>query len=213
MNDRPLTLFTNPMSRARLTRWMLEETGLPYDAVVLAYGTTMKAPDYLAVNPMGKVPALRHGDTVVTENAAICMYLADLVPAHGLAPPVGSPARGDYYRWLVFMAGPLEAMLTAREAGALAKPMSAGYGSDGEVLDVLEAALQGRPHLAGDSFTAADLYAAACLGYYMHTGAVAPRPVFTAFVQRHMGRPAQQRAAAIDNALLPPQQAPAAAAP
>ena len=91
-----LTFYTNPMSRARVTRWMLEETGLPYDTQVLEYGTSMKAPPYLAINPMGKVPAIRHGDTVVTENAAVCMYLADLVPEKKLAPPVGSRARGPY---------------------------------------------------------------------------------------------------------------------
>ena len=93
-----LTLYTNPMSRARVARWMLEETGLPYQTVVLDYGTTMKAPAYRAINPMGKVPALTHGDAVVTENAAICLYLADLVPEKQLAPPVGSAARAPYYR-------------------------------------------------------------------------------------------------------------------
>ena len=92
----PLTFYTHPMSRGRVARWMLEETGLPYDTVLLEYGTTMKAPEYLAINPMGKVPALKHGDTVVTEQAAICMYLADLVPEKKLAPPVDSPARGSY---------------------------------------------------------------------------------------------------------------------
>ncbi len=109
-----LVLYTHPLSRGRVARWMLEETGLPYQAVILDYDTTMKAPEYLAINPMGKVPALRHGDTVVTENAAICAYLADLVPERQLTPPPGSPARADYYRWLFFMSGPVEGLLTAK---------------------------------------------------------------------------------------------------
>ena len=113
----PLTFYTHPMSRGRVARWMLEETGLSYDTVLLEYGTTMKAPEYLAINPMGKVPALKHGDTVITEQAAICMYLADLVPEKQLAPPVGSFERGSYYRWISFMA-PLEQLMVAKASGA-----------------------------------------------------------------------------------------------
>ncbi len=101
-----LTFYTNPMSRGRIVRWMLEELGQPYTTQVLDYGTTMKAPAYLAVNPMGKVPAIRHGDTVVTEAAAICAYLADAFPQSGLAPPPGDHARGPYYRWMFYAAGP-----------------------------------------------------------------------------------------------------------
>ncbi|HZF79503.1 MAG TPA: glutathione S-transferase family protein [Rubrivivax sp.] len=197
-----LTFYAHPMSRSRITRWMLEETGLPYDTVLLDYGTSMKAPEYLAINPMGKVPALRHGDTVVTENVAICMYLADLVPERRLAPPVGSPERGAYYRWLLFIAGPLEALLTARMAGPLAPARMAGYGEDGQALDVLEAALEGREHLAGVHFTAADLLAASVLGYYVEVGAIPPRPAFSAFVQRHADRPAALRATQIDDELV-----------
>jgi len=197
-----LTLYTHPLSRGRVARWMIEETGLPYEAKVLDYGTTMKAPDYLAVNPMGKVPALKHGDVVVTENAAVCAYLADLVPEKGLAPAAGAPERAAYYRWLFFMAGPLEALLTAKEAGSLGDPVAAGYGTETDVLRTLDEALEGRRHLAGEQFTAADLYMAACLGYYMRIGALAPRPSFTAFVNAHMTRPAAQRAMALDDALV-----------
>src|SRR5258705_6998433 len=100
-----LVFYTHPMSRGRIVRWMLEEVGQPYRTELLDYGTTMKAPAYLAINPMGKVPALRHGDTVVTECAAICAYLADAFPQGGLAPPHGDRHRGDYYRWLFFAAG------------------------------------------------------------------------------------------------------------
>ncbi len=196
-----LTFYTNPQSRARITRWMLEETGLPYGEVVLDFGTTMKAPAYLAVNPMGKVPAIRHGDVVVTENAAICAYLADLVPEKGLAPPPGSPQRGSYYRWLFFLAGPVESLLTAKEAGALARPLSAGYGAEADLLRTLEQAVAGRRHLVGEHFTTADLLMAAFLGYYMMIGALEKKPAFTAFAQLHAARPAAVAANARDNEL------------
>ena len=193
-----LTLYTNPMSRARVTRWMLEETGLPYDTVVLDYGTTMKAPAFLAINPMGKVPAITHGDTVVTENAAICMYLADLVPNKKLAPPVGSPARGPYYRWISFM-GPLEQLMVIKTTkGPLPEPGMAGYGTEADVVNTLEAALKDREFLAGDSFTAADLLVSAYLGWYLQFQLLEARPAFTQFVERHRNRPAAQRANELD---------------
>src|SRR5665213_2068414 len=107
-----LVLYTNPMSRGRIARWMLEEIDQPYRTELLDYATTMKAPAYLAINPMGKVPAIRHGDTVVTEGAAICAYLADAFPQAGLAPPQGDRLRGPYYRWLFFTAGPVEAAIS-----------------------------------------------------------------------------------------------------
>ena len=110
-----LTFYTNPMSRGRIARWMLEEVGQPYRTVILGYGPPMQAPDYLRLNPMGKVPTLVHGETVVTECAAICAYLADAFPAAGLAP---EPARrGAYYRWLFFAAGPVEAAITNQALG------------------------------------------------------------------------------------------------
>lgn len=208
--DRPLTLYTHPMSRGRVARWVLEETGLPYEAVILDFEGGMKTPEYLTINPMGKVPALRHGDLVVTENAAIGLYLADLVPERGLAPPAGSPERGSYYRWVMFAAGPLEAVLTAQSTGKLADARMAGYGSEGQALDVLEAALEGREHLAGSGFSFADLYVAAALGFYLSVKLIAPRPAFTAFVQRHAARPAAVRAAAIDDALVARQRSAAA---
>ena len=110
-----LVFYTNPMSRGRIARWMLEEVGCSYRTELLEYGTTMKAADYLAINPMGKVPAIRHGDTIVTECAAICAYLADVFPDAGLAPP--PDARGAYYRWLFFAAGPLEAAVVNHSLG------------------------------------------------------------------------------------------------
>ena len=202
-----LTFYTHPMSRGRVTRWMLEETGLPYDTVVLDYGTSMKAPEYLAINPMGKVPALKHGDTVITEQAAICMYLADLVPEKKLAPPVGSPARGSYYRWISFMA-PLEQLMVSTASGAaLPDARMAGFGTEKDLLDTLEAALKDREYLAGDTFTAADLLVAAYVGWYLQFKLLEPRPAFVAFAARHQQRPAALRAYAIDDALLAKQQA------
>ncbi|WP_225784085.1 glutathione S-transferase family protein [Xenophilus sp. Marseille-Q4582] len=197
-----LTLYTHPLSRARITRWMLEETGLPYEEVLLQFGSTMKAPEYVALNPMGKVPALKHGDTVITENAAICAYLAELVPDLGLAPPIGSAARGAYYRWMFFLAGPVEALFTAKYAGKLAEPRAAGYGREDDLLRTLEHAVAGRVHLVGDRFTTADLYMAAFLGYYAQIGLLDERPAFTAFVQHHAARPAALRATQRDDALL-----------
>lgn len=202
-----LTFYTHPMSRGRIARWMLEETGLPYEEVLLDYASTMKAPEYLAINPMGKVPALRHGDTVVTESVAIGLYLADLVPEKRLAPPVGSAERGPYYRWLLFLAGPLEALLTAKHAGALASPVSAGYGAEGDVVRVLEQAVAGKTHLAGDRFTAADLYMTAYLNFYMQFGMLDRLPAFEAFCVHHAERPAALKALARDEALMAAQQA------
>ena len=198
-----LVLFTHPMSRGRVARWMLEETGLPYDEVILDYGTTMKSPEYLEINPMGKVPALRHGDVVVTENAAICTYLAELVPEKGLAPALGSPERGSYYRWFFFLAGPLEALLTARQSGTLAPAPSAGYGTEADAMRTLEGAVAGKTFLAGARFTAVDLYAAALLGFYMRIGALERKPAFEDYALPHLGRPAARAAQARDDALLP----------
>ncbi|ASR44073.1 glutathione S-transferase [Xanthomonas citri pv. mangiferaeindicae] len=196
-----LTFYTHPMSRGRVARWMLEETGLPYEEVLLEYDTSMKSPAYLAINPMGKVPAIRHGNTVVTENAAVCAYLAELVPDRQLAPPPGSPERGSYYRWLFFLAGPLESLLTAQETGALASARAAGYGNPDDVMRTLEQAVTGRTFLVGERFSAADLYMTAMLGYYMQIGAMPSRPAFVEFARVHAARPAAQAAAKRDDAL------------
>ena len=201
-----LTLYTNPQSRGQIARWMLEETGLPYEEVLLDYGTTMKSSEYLAINPMGKVPALRHGDTVVTESVAIGLYLAELAPEKRLAPSVGSPERGPYYRWLLFLAGPLEAMLTAKSVGALASPTSAGYGSESDVLRVLEQAVSGKTYLAGDHFTAVDLYMTSYLSFYMQFGMLERRPAFEAYCAHHLHRPAALAAKARDEALIAAQK-------
>jgi glutathione S-transferase len=201
-----LVFYTNPMSRGRIVRWMLEEVGQPYRTEVLDYATTMKAPEYLAINPMGKVPALRHGDTVITECAAICAYLADAFPAARLAPPPTSQLRGPYYRWLFFGAGPLEAAWTNQALGVVVPPereRMAGYGNIATVLEVLEKAVARAPYLVGDSFTATDLYIGSQLGFGLQFGMIEKRPAFVEYVGRLGARPAAVRAKQIDDALSP----------
>jgi glutathione S-transferase len=202
-----LIFYTNPMSRGRIARWMLEETGAPYRTELLEYGTTMKAPAYLAINPMGKVPAIRHGDVVVTECAAICAYLADAFPEAGLAPPVG--ARGAYYRWLFFAAGPLEAAVTNHAFG-LEPPADkrgmVGYGSYDAVLDTLAQAVAGDGYIAGDRFTAADVYVGSHIGWGLEFGSMEERPGFREYVARARDRDAYRRAKELDDAAMPAKQ-------
>ncbi len=207
-----LAFYTNPQSRGRIIRWMLEEVGAPYETVVLDYGTTMKSADYLAINPMGKVPAIRHGDTIVTECAAICAYLADAFPDAGLAPPPGDAARGPYYRWLFFAAGPVEAAVTDKSLKAeVADEQRAfvGYGSFEETIDNLERAITPGPFVCGDQFTAADVYVGAQIGWGMMFGSIPKRPAFEDYFARLQARPAAIRARELDDALMPKQEEPA----
>ena len=204
-----ITFYTNPMSRGRIVRWMLEEVGEPYETVLLDYGTTMKAPDYLAVNPMGKVPAIKHGDTIVTEGAAICAYLADMFPDKGLAPAPTSRLRGSYYRWLFFAAGPVEAAVTGKALGLLApedKKGMAGYGSFEETMNALEQAVSHSPYLCGDQFTAADVYVGSQIGWGMMFGTIDRRPAFDDYFGRLQSRPAHLRAAELDDAAMPKRE-------
>jgi glutathione S-transferase len=199
-----LVFYTNPMSRGQIARWMLEEVGAPYRTEVLEYGTTMKAPEYLAINPMGKVPAIRHRGTVVTEGAAICAYLADAFPDAGLAPP--PPERGAYYRWLFFGAGPVESAVITRALGfevPADKKAMAGWGSYTDVLDTLERAVTDTEYLAGDRFTAADVYTGSQVGWGIQFGTIEKRPAFEAYWARVSDRPAYRRAKEMDNALMP----------
>jgi glutathione S-transferase len=203
-----LVLYTNPMSRGRIARWMLEEVGEPYRAEVLEFGA-MRSPAYLAVNPMGKVPALRYGDVTVTEAAAICAYLADAFPERKLAPPARSPGRAPYYRWMFFAAGPVEAALTNKALGVEVPPERrgmVGYGSIEAVLDALEFAVSQHKYLAGDAFTAADVYVGSQIGFGMAFGLIEKRPAFEPYWDRISSRPAAVRARQLDDALLPPKQ-------
>jgi len=203
-----LIFYTNPMSRGRIVRWMLEETGQPYRTEVLDYGTTMKGPDYLSINPMGKVPAIRHGDTVVTEGAAICAYLADAFPEAGLAPPPGDPLRGPYYRWLFFAAGPVEAAVSNTALGFVVpegRERMMGYGCLADTMNALEGAVSQGAYIAGDSFTAADVYVGSQIGFGLQFGTIEKRPAFERYWERLRQRPAALRAKAIDDALIPPK--------
>jgi glutathione S-transferase len=200
-----LTLYSNPMSRGRIARWMLEEIGAPYETVYLAYGDAMRTKDYARINPMGKVPALRHGDLVVTECAAICAYLADAFPEAELAPAPGD--RAAYYRWLFFAAGPLEAAVTNAALGVAVpdeRKGMVGYGSLGDVLDTLERRLAGAPYFAGDRFSAADVYAGAQIVWGLQFGTIERRPAFEDYARRITGRPAFGRAKSLDDAASPP---------
>lgn len=203
-----LILYTNPMSRGRIARWMLEEVGVPYRREVLTFGGTIKGADYLRLNPMGKVPTLVHGDSIVTECPAICAYLADAFPQAGLAPP--QRERADYYRWLFFAAGPLEAAVSNRALGFQVpedRRAMIGYGSYAEVIETLENALTDRSYIAGSSFTAADVYVGSHLMWGMQFGSIDKRPAFEAYVRHLHDRPAHLRATELDDADMQELQA------
>ncbi|KMO37396.1 glutathione S-transferase [Methylobacterium variabile] len=202
-----LVFYTHPMSRGRIVRWMLEEVGASYRTEVVGYGPAMKEAAYRAINPLGKVPALRHHGVTVTETAAICAYLADAFPEAGLAPGLSDPQRGAYYRWLFFGAGPVEAAVTNKALGVVVPDDPrmrgmVGYGSLAEVLDALEGAVSAAEYLAGGRFSAADLYVGAHLMWGMQFGSIERRPAYEAYVARLADRPAAVRAREIDDRLL-----------
>jgi glutathione S-transferase len=198
-----LTFYTNPMSRGRIARWMLEEIDQPYDTVVLDYGTTMKAPDYLAVNPMGKVPAIVHGRTVVTEVAAICTYLAMTFPEKGLM----AEDKAAFFRWMFFGAGPLEqAVVNSSFGWTPAGPQEAGrtgYGSLEDVTQALTGHLENHDYIADGRFTAADVYVGSQVGWGLQFKTIPANPVLQAYWARLKDRPALKAANARDNALIP----------
>jgi glutathione S-transferase len=203
--SRELVFYTNPQSRGRIVRWMLEEVGEPYETEIISYGPAMKSPDYLAINPMGKVPTVRHGDVVVTECAAICAYLADAFPEAGLAPPPAE--RGAYYRWLFFAAGPLEASVVNRALGLEVpkdREVMAGYGTFKAVMDTLEETLNsvnaGGGYIAGDRFSAADVYLGSHVGWGLEFGSTEERPGFAEYAARVRDRDAWHRGNELDEA-------------
>ncbi|OYU62504.1 MAG: glutathione S-transferase [Bradyrhizobium sp. PARBB1] len=196
-----LKLYTHPMSRGRMARWMLEEIGESYDVEYLDYGTTMKAPAYLAINPMGKVPALVHDGRVVTECPAIIAYLAEAFPQAGLM----GDDRAATLRWMFFGAGPLEYAIVNRALGVEVSPEKSGfvgYGSYDRAIATLEETLSSRDYLAGARFSAADLYLGSQIGYGLQFGTIPARPTFTAYWDRMKDRPARLRAVALDDAEL-----------
>lgn len=201
-----LTLYHASPSRSSVVLWMLEELGEPYDVHLLSLdkGET-RAPDYLKVNPMGKVPALKHGDTIITEVAAICTYLADEFPAAKLNVPVGSPRRGTYLKWLFFSPGCFEPAVMDRAAPRKEEPRRSmiGYGDFDTTMNVAAAAVAKGPWLTGEQFTAADVV----LGSHIRWGTmfkmVPERPEFAAYTARIAARPAAQRAEAKDKTFAP----------
>ncbi len=196
-------LYTNPRSRGRTVRWMLEEIGAPYDITVLNYGESMKAADYLAINPMGKVPALVHNGMVVTECAAICAYLAEAFSDAGFAPK--PEERAAYLRWFFFAAGPLEMAITNHSMGwepDTKQQGFAGYGNYKLVNEVLEQAVSKSPYIAGQRFTAADVYIGAQIGWGLQFNLLEKRQGFIDYWERLSTRPAFLRATELDNSLV-----------
>ncbi len=203
----PLTLYTNPMSRGRIARWMLEETGARYETVVIDWATNRSA-DYLAINPMGKVPTIVHDGRTVTECAAICAYLADAFPDAGLAPPPSE--RADYYRWLFFAAGPVEQAITNKSMGVEPderQQMMAGYRNFETVVAVLQDVVARQGYIAGDRFSAADVYFGSQIVWGVQFGSLPTNDAFTAYAARLTGRPAYKRAGELDDALIAAAQA------
>jgi glutathione S-transferase len=191
-----IVFYYNPLSRARVAHWMLEEVGAPYriELIDLSKGE-QKQPPFLAVNPMGKLPAIVHRGTVVTETGAICAYLADAFPAAGLAPRADEPARGSYLRWMFFGAGCLDSALIDRMLSRPApdRTSALGYGRYEDVMQTLEQAITPGPYILQERFSAADVYLGAQIGFGMRTKSIDPRPAFQAYLGRLLQRPAYKR--------------------
>ena len=195
MADR-VTLYTNPMSRGRTVHWLLDELGAPYVLKILDLATSeQKAPEYLAINPMGKVPAIVHRGVVVTEAAAICVYLADAFPQAGLAPKLDDPKRGTYLRWIFFGVGCFEPAVMDKMFGRppFERPGAISYGTYEMMLATLATALTPGPWILGSRFSAADVFVGSQLHFALMTKAIEPTPVFQAYVDRIAARPALQK--------------------
>ena len=196
-----LTLYHASPSRSSIILWMLEELGQPYDIklIKLSEGDNLK-PGYLAINPMGKVPALDHKGTVITEAAAICTYLADEFPQAKLNVPVGSPRRGVYLKWLFFGPGCFEPAVIDRAAPRKeeARRGMLGYGTFDTTMDTVAKAIAKGPWLMGEQFTAADIIIGSNIRWGTIFKLIPERPEFTAYAARIAARPAAQRAEARD---------------
>ena len=199
-----LTLYHAAPSRSSIVRWMLEEIGEPYDIHLLSLSKgDNRAPDYLGVNPMGKVPALRHGDVIITEASAICTYLADEFPRARLNVPVGDPRRGPYLKWLFFGPSCIEPAMMDRAFPRReeARRGALGYGDFDTVMNVVAQAVSGGPYILGDQFTAADVVIGSGLRFGMMFKLLPERAEFTAYTARLAQRPALQRVEAKDKEL------------
>lgn len=203
----PLTLFHWAPSRSMTARWMLEEVGADYELVLTDITKGVDAA-YLRINPMGKVPALRHGDTIVSETAAICCYLADAFPDAGLAPTLSDPRRGPYLKWLFFGPSCLEPAMTHKALGwPDARRGMLGWGSYDDVVDVVRTAVANAPYLLGETFTAADVVIGGGVRWGLQFKMLPELPEFTAYAKRLSTRPALQRQMAADAALMQAQAA------
>lgn len=202
-----LVFYHSPNTRSAGTFTLLEELGVPYELQVLDMKAgEQRRPAYLAINPMGKVPAIRHDGALVTEQVAIYLYLADLFPEAGLAPAVTDPLRGPYLRWMFYAAGPVEAAVTNKSLKVEVAPQQermVGYRNFATVLDVLESLVAGREYIVGDSFTAADVYLGSQIGFGLAFGTMEKRPAFETYWAGVSDRPAYKRASEIDNAAMP----------
>jgi glutathione S-transferase len=194
-----IVFYHNPQSRSSMVHWMLEEAGVPYRIVPIDFAKgEHKAPSFLALNPMGKLPTITHRGVVVTETAAIIAYIADLVPDAGLAPKPGDALRGAYYRWLFFGAGCFEPALLDKmmKRPEVERKAAVGWGSYDEVLAALKTALGNGPYLLGATFSAADVYIGSEIRFAMMFGApgLKGEKVFDDYVARLVARPAAKRA-------------------
>lgn len=204
MSSSTLVLYTNPMSRGQIVRWALHEAGAEYDQKIVAYENEMKSADYLAINPMGKVPAIVHDGKTVTECAAICAYLAEAFPEAGLAPRPDE--RADYYRWLFFAAGPVEQAVLDRTLGlspTTEQERTAGYGSYDRTMDVLDQMLQSNTYVCGDRFTMADVYVGSQVDWGLQFQSFPERDSFKSYAERLRARDRYIEAKAVDAALMP----------
>ena len=204
-----ITFFHAPNSRSGGTRALLEELGVPFDMHVLNFKQgEQRQPEYLAINPMGKVPAIRHGEALITEQPAVFMYLADLYPEAKLAPPIGDPLRGPYLRWLVFYGSCFEpALIDKSMQREPAAPSTSPYGDFDTMLKTLTDQLEKGPYMLGDTFSAADVLWGTALNWTTMFKLVPELPVIRAYIDRVLARPAMQRAAAADAELAAAQAA------
>jgi glutathione S-transferase len=198
-----IVLYHHPFSRAATALWMLEELEVPYELrFVDFFKGENKTPEFLARNPMGKLPTLTDGDVVVTESAAIGLYLADRYAYGRLSPRVDDPARATYFRWSLFAPSVIEPGLTAKVNGWSGKDAQVGWGSYDAMLAAMESAIDGRTYLLGDTFSMADIIFGGTIRFMLTFKILDPRPVFAAYAERLSARPAAKRAEARNNAII-----------
>ena len=191
-----MQLYWSPRSRSFSSLWLMEETGQPYERVLTDISTgAQRRAEYLAINPMGKVPALRDGEATLAEAAAIAAYVTERYPEARLAPPLGDPLRAKYLYWLFFGPGCIEPAIVQLATKLEMNPVAAGWGDSQRVIDVLDVALQNGPWILGESFSAADIVIGSGLNFAVRLFKIIPsRPSFDAYIDRCTARPAFQRA-------------------